>query len=114
MAYVISSRLLTVTSCAALNGVPEEIVRRAEHLILLAMKGEDLVAACCQTPEDEAAEFEEAVSKALTLLTSLNRVGANCKGLPADERTRRCEGQVVGHFGGFNGHGFAFMIVDPV
>ncbi|RYO26585.1 hypothetical protein AA0111_g7984 [Alternaria arborescens] len=48
------------TCCAALNGVPPEIVQRAENLILLSMRGEDLVAACCQMPEDEAAELEEA------------------------------------------------------
>lgn len=53
---------LTALSCAALNGVPEDIVRRAEDLILLSIKGEDLVAACCQMPTDEAAELEEAVS----------------------------------------------------
>jgi len=45
-----------------MNGVPAEIVQRAENLILLSMRGEDLVAACCQMPEDEAAELEEAVS----------------------------------------------------
>jgi DNA mismatch repair protein MSH5 len=28
------------------------------------MRGEDLVAACCQMPEDEATELEEAVSEA--------------------------------------------------
>jgi DNA mismatch repair protein MSH5 len=44
-----------------MNGVPEEVVRRAEDLVLLAMKGEDLVAACCQIPEDEAAELKDAV-----------------------------------------------------
>jgi DNA mismatch repair protein MSH5 len=46
-----------------MNGVPPEIVQRAENLILLSMRGEDLVAACCQMPEDEAAELEEAVSQ---------------------------------------------------
>jgi DNA mismatch repair protein MSH5 len=45
-----------------MNGVPPEIVQRAENLILLSMRGEDLVAACCQMPEEEAAELEEAVS----------------------------------------------------
>jgi DNA mismatch repair protein MSH5 len=44
-----------------MNGVPPELVQRAEDLILLSMRGEDLVAACCQMPEDEAAELEEAV-----------------------------------------------------
>lgn len=53
---------LTALSCAALNGVPEDIVRRAEDLILFSIKGEDLVAACCQMPTDEAAELKEAVS----------------------------------------------------
>ncbi|XPS97973.1 hypothetical protein M3J09_007189 [Ascochyta lentis] len=48
------------TCCAAMNGVQREVVQRAEDLILLALRGEDLVAACCQMPEDEAAELEEA------------------------------------------------------
>jgi DNA mismatch repair protein MSH5 len=66
-----------------MNGVAPEIVQRAESLILLAMRGEDLVTACCQMPEDEAAELEEAVSKFVqsTHSTNINK-GANCKGLP--------------------------------
>ncbi|KAH7095817.1 muts domain V-domain-containing protein [Paraphoma chrysanthemicola] len=48
--------------CAASNGVPPEVVQRAEQLITLSLEGEDLVAACCQMPDDEAAELEEAVS----------------------------------------------------
>lgn len=70
------------TCCAAMNGVPEEIVRRAEDLILLAMRGEDLVAACCQMPEDEATELEDAVS---TLRSSL----ANCRSNDSKEQIAR-------------------------
>jgi DNA mismatch repair protein MSH5 len=55
--------VLTVRSCAEMNGVPEELVSRAEELILVSMKGEDLVKACCQMPRDEATELEEAVSR---------------------------------------------------
>lgn len=54
--------MLNLHSCAAINGVPPELVQRAEDLILLSMRGEDLVAACCQMPEDEEAELVEAVS----------------------------------------------------
>jgi hypothetical protein len=54
--------VLNILSCAAMNGVASEVVKRAETLILLSMRGEDLVAACCQIPEDEAADLVEAVS----------------------------------------------------
>jgi DNA mismatch repair protein MSH5 len=50
-----------------MSGVPEQIVQRAEELILLSMRGEDLIAACCQMPDEEAAELEEAVSTPLHL-----------------------------------------------
>jgi DNA mismatch repair protein MSH5 len=46
-----------------MNGVPPEIIQRAENLILLSSRGENLVAACCEMPEDEAEDLEEAVSE---------------------------------------------------
>ncbi|KAG9944714.1 hypothetical protein KCU85_g7785, partial [Aureobasidium melanogenum] len=48
------------TVCAALNGIPLEVTNRAEDFILLAARGEDLVAACAILSESETKDLEEA------------------------------------------------------
>jgi DNA mismatch repair protein MSH5 len=54
------------TVCAALNGIPSEVTNRAEQLILLTARGEDLVSACATLPESEVRDAEDAVGFGLT------------------------------------------------
>ncbi|KAI9713851.1 MAG: MutS protein msh5 [Bogoriella megaspora] len=67
------------TFCAALNGVAPEVIQRAEELVALSVKGEDLVAVCAVMPPDEIHELEAAAStRANDQSKKLMNPGATC------------------------------------
>lgn len=59
------------TFCAAMNGIGPEIVRRAEELVLMTARGEDLVAACAIMEGDEMTELKDAVCSLLVSCFSI-------------------------------------------
>lgn len=64
-------------SCAALNGINQAIVDRANELIALSARGENLVAACAVLSAQEMQALQDAVSIVSCLfcpsfLTSIN------------------------------------------
>ena len=48
------------TCCAAMSGIDPAIVQRAEELVLLSVRGNDLVAACSLLSEEETKDLEDA------------------------------------------------------
>ena len=45
-----------------MNGIDPKIIDRADKLVLLSAKGEDLVAACASMKPGEERDYEDAVS----------------------------------------------------
>lgn len=76
------------TVCAAMNGIAEEIVERAEELVLAEAKGEDLVAVCAVMGREEREELKLAVS----FLTRLGRLPVPQRGADVVCRKRLLEG----------------------
>jgi DNA mismatch repair protein MSH5 len=94
-----------------MNGVPLEIIHRAENLILLSVRGEDLVAACCQMPEDEAAELEEAVCEVTSLGTASDVTpGANRERFPGSGRLWRPKDYAGGYTDYLYDHRFPQLV----
>lgn len=53
--------LTILNSCAAMNGISQSIVDRANELASLAARGENLVAACAIVSTEEMQALKEAV-----------------------------------------------------
>lgn len=72
------------TVCAALNGIDPAIVLRADELILLSARGEDLVAACSRISEEEANDLAAAEKLARSFLDLDLPLSKNTRALAFD------------------------------
>ncbi|GIZ40009.1 hypothetical protein CKM354_000336700 [Cercospora kikuchii] len=63
------------TMCAAINGIDHKVINRADQLLGLAARGEDLVEACAQVPEDERKDLDRAedIAREFLMLDSFQR-----------------------------------------
>ena len=60
--FLISSRANWYLSCAALNGVDATVCDRANHLVDISTKGEDLVNVCAEISGAEEEDLKDAVN----------------------------------------------------
>ncbi|EGE78220.2 DNA mismatch repair protein MSH5 [Blastomyces dermatitidis ATCC 18188] len=79
------------TNCAALNGIDQAIISRANEIGTLAARGEDLVVICAKMSADEMGELEEAESMARRFLGADFSHGPNGAGDGCEDNSERPE-----------------------
>lgn len=61
--FLVSTKVNVWYSCAAINGINQAIVSRANELVTLSARGENLIAACAVLSKEETQMLEEAVRR---------------------------------------------------